>query len=234
MKLLIKFATKGRPDKFLAAMRNIESTIKGTDYSIIISIDSDDQSMIAVTEKYSWDRTQFWINAPAGKIGAINANVPLEGWDWLVNMSDDMVFVKEGWNEIMEARIKQVWGDSTDFFANFNDGYQGERLPTMSILGREYYERFFYIYAPCYKSLSCDAEAMYVAMCLKRYHYFPEVLFKHQHPANTKATKSDQLYVQNEVFQKQDTQVYFQRLNKNFYVNNPGPTPFDKYKGIRK
>jgi hypothetical protein len=234
MNLLIKYATRARPDKFLAAMRNIESTIKGTDYRIIVSIDSDDEAMIRITEKYDWNRTEFWINAPAGKVGAINANIPLTGWDWLVNMSDDMVFMTNGWNEIMEQRIKSVWGDSLDFFANFNDGYQGEKLPTMSIMGREYYERFFYIYAPCYKSLSCDAEAMYVGKLLGRYHYFPEVLFKHQHPANTKTVKSDALYAENERHQPQDTEIYFKRLNKDFYVHNCGPTPFDRFKGKRR
>lgn len=234
MHLLIKYASRSRPEKFRAAMRNILDTIKGGDWQIIVSIDSDDAAMggIALNEQYP--NTQFWINSPGGKIAAINANVPLTGWDWLVNMSDDMVFVREGWNEIMEQKIKQVWGESTDFFANFNDGYQGEKLPTMSIMGYEYYTRFFYIYAPCYKSLSCDAEAMYVAQSLGRYHYFPEVLFKHQHPANVRGLKSDSLYAQNEVFQPQDTRTYFQRLLKNFYVNVCGPTPFDRFKPLAK
>lgn len=234
MRLLIKYATRNRPAKFRAAMDNIFKTIKGVDFRIIVSIDSDDVEMIHIATNEDFRNTEFWINQPAGKIGAINANVPLSGWDWLVNMSDDMVFIKPGWDEIMIQQIKSVWGNSLDFFANFNDGYQGERLPTMSIMGREYYERFFYIYAPCYKSLSCDAEAMYVAMTLKRYHYFPEVLFKHEHPANSKAAKSDQLYVQNETWQKQDTQTYFTRLLKNFYVNACGPTPFDRFKPMAK
>lgn len=234
MRLLIKYATRQRPEKFKAAINNILSTIKGDDFKIIVSIDDDDAAMrhLAVIEHFR--NTEFWINAPAGKIAAINANVPLTCWDWLVNMSDDMEFVVNSWNEIMEQRIKAVWGDSLDFFANFNDGYQGEKLPTMSVMGREYYERFFYIYAPCYKSLSCDAEAMYVAQTLGRYHYFPEVLFKHQHPANVRGLKSDKLYAQNEVFQPQDTRTYFTRLLKNFYVNVCGPTPFDRFKPLAK
>lgn len=234
MKLLIKYATRNRPDKFRAAMNNILSTIKGDDFKILVSVDDDDKAMIQVAAESDYRNTEFWSNSPGGKIHAINANVPLSGWDWLVNMSDDMVFTTQGWNEIMETRIKQVWGNSLDFFANFNDGYQGEKLPTMSIMGREYYERFFYIYAPCYKSLSCDAEAMYVAQTLGRYHYFPEVLFKHQHPANVRGLKSDQLYVQNEVFQKQDTHTYFTRMLKNFYINVCGPTPFDRFKPLAK
>lgn len=229
MKLLLKYATRNRPQKFLAAMANIESTVQG-DYRVIVSIDSDDSEMIKLCSERSFANTQVYINDNfGGKIGAINANVPLSGWDWLVNMSDDMQFIVKGWDSIMVEKIRSVWGSSLDFFANFNDGFQGPKLATMSIMGREYYERFFYIYAPCYRSLSCDAEAMYVAMALKRYHYFPDQLYKHMHPANIKG-KSDELYALNERFAKQDAEVYFKRLNRNFYINNPGPTVFDRFK----
>lgn len=231
--LLIKYATRHRPGKFLKAMDNILSTATG-DFQIIVSIDSDDKDMITIANNSKFPNTQFYINDNfGGKIGAINANIPLSSWDWLVNMSDDMQFIVKGWDQIMVEKIRSVWGNSLDFFANFNDGFQGPKLATMSIMGREYYERFFYIYAPCYRSLSCDAEAMYVAQTLKRYHYFPDLLYKHAHPANVKGIKSDELYVANERYAKQDADIYFQRLNKNFYVHNPGPTPFDKYKGRR-
>lgn len=231
MKLLIKFATRKRPAKFQQAMGNIISTAK-TDYRIIVSIDSDDLEMRNQATIHNYPNTQFFINDNiGGKIGAINANIPLDNsWDWLVNTSDDMKFLVDGWDRIMVERIMGVWPNTLDFFANFNDGFQGPRLCTMSVMGREYYERFFYIYAPCYRSLSCDAEAYYVAQVLKRYHYFPDLLYRHEHPANVKTTKTDDLYTANETFQKQDTATYFKRLNRNFYVNNPGPTPFDRYK----
>jgi hypothetical protein len=233
MKLLIKYATRKRPALFLKAMDNILSTVTG-DFRIIVSIDSDDSEMIKLVSERSFANTQVFINDNfGGKIGAINANIPLSGWDWLVNTSDDMHFLVKGWDQIMIEQIRKVWGNSLDFFANFNDGFQGPKLATMSVMGREYYERFFYIYAPCYRSLSCDAEAFYVAQALGRYHYFPELLYKHMHPANVKGVKSDQLYIQNEVYAKQDAKIYFDRLNKNFYINNPGVTPFDRYKGRR-
>lgn len=233
MNLLLKFATRNRPDKFLKAMNNILLSIKSPDFTIIVSIDADDYDMIKIAGEKEFPHTEFWINEPAGKIAAINANIPLHGWDWLVNMSDDMSFVVNGWDEIMREKIKSVWPNSLDFFAHFNDGFQGPKLATMSVIGWEYYQRSFYIYAPCYRSLSCDAEEFYKAQVLKRYHYFPDILFRHLHPANTKAVKSDALYSQNETFQKQDTETYFKRLNKDFYVNRAGLTPFDKYKGKR-
>lgn len=231
MKLLIKYASRHRPGKFLQAMNNILTTVVDPAFQIIVSIDSDDEKMIQIANNNQFQNTQFYINDnQGGKVGAINANIPLTGWDWLVNMSDDMQFIVKGWDVRMRESIKAVWGNSTDFFANFNDGFQGPKLCTMSVIGFEYWCRTFFIYKPCYRSLSCDAEEFYVAQMLKRYHYFPELLYKHVHPANVKGVKSDELYVANELFQKQDTETYFKRLNKNFYVNNPGPTPFDRYK----
>jgi hypothetical protein len=215
-------------------MDNLLSTITGNDFQIIVSIDSDDKEMILIANTSRFPNTTFYVNDNnGGKIGAINANIPVSGWDWLVNTSDDMQFIVKGWNQIMAEKIRGVWGSSLDFFANFNDGFQGPKLCTMSIIGYEYYCRTFYIYKPCYRSLSCDAEEFYVAQTLKRYHYFPDQLYKHMHPANTKEIKSDNVYAENEVHAKDDAQVYFKRLNKDFYVNNAGVTVFDKYKGRR-
>lgn len=233
MKLLIKYATRGRPGKFLQAMDNILTTITGDDFRIIVSIDSDDKDMILIANTSKFPNTTFYVNDNyGGKIGAINANIPLSGWDWLVNMSDDMVFTVKGWNQIMAEKIRGVWGSSLDFFAHFNDGFQGPKLCTLSVIGFEYYCRTFYIYKPCYRSLSCDAEEFYVAQTLKRYHYFPDMLYQHAHPANMKVA-SDALYAENEKYAKPDAEVYFKRLNNNFYINNPGQTVFDKYKGRR-
>ena len=228
-KLLIKYPTRSRPDKFRKAIKNIQDTIQTLDYTILVTIDSDDQTMLPLMEEHWASNIIFKVIKPVSKIYAVNAEMPMTGWDWCLLMSDDMRFIKTGWDQVMIRNIKQTWGDSLDWFYHCDDGYQGIRLATMSIFGREYYERFYWIYAPCYHSLSCDAEAMYTAMILKRWKFFPEKLVAHEHPANNK-TKSDPLYAKNDSFAKQDAEVYFKRLNKDFYVHNAGPTPFDKYK----
>ena len=51
----------------------------------------------------------------------------------------------------------------TDGVLWFNDGFQGNRLNTLCILGKKYYERFNYIYHPDYISLYCDEEQTNVA-----------------------------------------------------------------------
>jgi hypothetical protein len=174
---------------------------------------------------------QIFYGPDQGKIGAINRDMEKAGdWQILVNFSDDMVFKVSGWDKILRQKVSSVWGDSTDFFAHFNDGYIGDALATMSIIGREYYERDGYIYHPSYKSFSCDAEAYYVAIARGRHHYFDDVIFKHEHPSNNKSTRNDSLYKQNAKVAGGDTQNYFRRLNNNFDLEIPGPHVWDKYK----
>jgi len=231
-RLLINYATRSRPEKFLNSLNNIYDTIQSDNYHILVKVDNDDTTMSNIVTR-EFKNVTFVIIPPVSKVFAINAAIPHSGWDWLVNMSDDMRFMKKGWDEKMRENIRNRWGESLDFFYHGNDNYQGDKLATMSIFGREYYERFFYVYAPCYKSLSCDAEAMYVAQVLGKWHYFPEVLFSHDHPANNRG-KSDALYRRNDSLHAYDKDVYFSRLNKDFYVHNAGRTPFDRFKTRRK
>lgn len=233
MNILIKYATRGRKDKFYAGLHNILDTISGKHpFLIVVSLDVDDKVMMdCIDDINTYENVQAYAGPPNGKIAAINRDVEYLNfnWDLLVNFSDDQRFVFNKWDVHLIHQIKLAWPNTTDFFAHLNDGYVGERLPTMSVMGREYYERFFYIYAPCYKSVSCDAEAYYVAMMLGRHKYFQDIIFKHEHYTNIKG-KPDETYRFNDKYADQDTRTYFKRLNKNFYVNNPGPTPFDQFK----
>ena len=218
--LLIKYATRSRPQQFIKAMRNILQTTV-TPYRIIVSCDEDDRLMnTAHMKSYVASRfktTQMFFGPRVNKVEAINRDMDKAGeWSVVVNFSDDMQFKIRAWDRMMLGKIKSVWGESTDFFAHFNDGYVGDRLPTMSIIGREYHNRDGYIYHPSYKSFSCDAEAMYVAMMRGRHHYFKDLLFKHEHPANSRLNKNDSLYKLNSGYSMHDTENYFARLKRYF------------------
>lgn len=221
--LLIKYATRGRPVWFKKAILNILSTIVTQEYKILVSADLDDTTMnsadiIAFTAQYP--KITLIHGNSKSKVEAINADMEFsENWDILVNMSDDMFFTVKGWDDIISKRTEEVWGDSLNWFAHFNDGYTKDLLPTMSIMGREYYEREGYIYHPSYRSFSCDAEAMYVAIMRGRYHYFPEVLFLHQHPANM-PKHGDNTYHINSLHTPHDTANYFERLKYYFHEPN--------------
>lgn len=217
--ILIKYATRSRPALFTRRMENIRSTLIHTPYKVLVSMDNDDHTMsksyaISVEKEFN---CKVIVGTSKSKIDAINRDMDVSGeWDILVNMSDDMEFKVIGWDAILLKDIKDTWGDSTDFFAHYNDGYVKHKLPTMTIMGREYYNRFAYIYHPDYKSFSCDAEQMYVAMMLGRYKYFNKILFMHEHPTNNRTVKNDHLYARNAIYGDEDAATYFKRMKNNF------------------
>lgn len=237
MKILIKYATRGRSEWFKKAITNIIETIGNVEFKILVSADIDDPDM-ANDRIIHFCNSYKYINLIFGnshsKIHAINRDMEHSGdWDILINMSDDMFFTTPRWGQYLIQCIQNRWGNSLDFFAHFNDGYAGEALATMSIIGLDYFKRDGYIYYPEYKSFSCDAEAYYVAILRGCHHYFPNPFFLHQHPANSKIPY-DETYRKNSLATAHDTELYFKRLNMNFgeTVNSGEATPFDKFKTI--
>lgn len=226
--LLIKYATRGRWRLFTEAIDNIYATIGTNQFKITVSADNDDVEMNneeirEICKRYH--NVELHYGDHKSKVEAINADFnPQTAWWWCVNMSDDMRFVKPYWDTLMLRQICEEWGGDSDFFAHFNDGYVGDRLPTMNICGRKYYDRDGYIYNSGYKAVSCDAENMFVAMMRGKYKYFDEVYFNHIHPANTKEP-SDYIYRRNDQYGKADTEFYFERLRNKFGISNPVMIP---------
>jgi len=108
----------------------------------------------------------------------------VQDWDILINFSDDMLFIKKGFDQIIIDAMKEHFPD-TDGVLHFHDGHKyGAQLMTMSIMGKKYYDRFHYIYHPDYISLWSDNEAMDVAKLLGKYKYMGDqnIIFNHNHP----------------------------------------------------
>jgi hypothetical protein len=237
MDFLFKFATRGRAAKFISCIDNIKSLLSGRhNYSILVTLDEDDPDFSNYQKEYGKirDKTNIYfanVKESQGKVYAINYGVNefTENWDCLVNYSDDMVFIVRGWDDILHRDIQNIFGNSSDWFAHYNDGYTAEKLPTMSIMGKDYYDRFKYIYHPLYKSFSCDAEAMYVSMMLGKHRYFSRMLFKHLHYSNIQE-KIDSTYMKNDEAFTYDTDIYFKRMNDNFDITNPICVPFENEK----
>ena len=131
-------------------------------------------------------------------------------------MSDDMVCQVAGWDEVIRSAMEKYFPD-LDGMLWFNDGYQ-DRISTLTIWGRKYYDRFGYIYHSDYSSLFCDEEQTQVAKRLGKLKYFDSVLFKHEHCINNQAVRRDKLYDRNERYYRMDEKVYKQRESNNFYL----------------
>lgn len=234
MNILINFATRSRPTQFSRVMNRLQRLTSGK-LTVLLKVDTDDKSMNSRGVQQYLRKFKhpviFSVGDRVSKIHAINRDIDKAGeWDVLVNISDDMTPILHRWDEVMKRMIQATWLN-TDFFAHFSDGHVKERLCTLSILGREYYERDKYVYYPGYKSFSCDAEAMYVAMMRGRHEYFSQTLFIHDHPANSRLNKNDGLYRENSKFSDADTKLYFERLNQYFFVPEEERccVPFQQY-----
>ena len=182
MRILYKYTTRSRRSNFLRGYDSILNKIANReDYHILISVDKDDQSMFplpVLDGNYT-----FVVGNSKNKIDAINRDLNEFDYDWdiLINMSDDMIFTKKGFDDIIRA---EFYNDFNQYL-HFNDGNQKSNVCTMHIVGREYYDRFNYIYHPDYISLWCDVENDIVAKQLGCYKYMGDniKLFRHLHPA---------------------------------------------------
>ena len=182
MKILFKYTSRSRRSNFLRGYDSILDKIANKeDYHILISVDKDDQSMYPLPV-LDGNHT-FVVGNSKNKIDAINRDINEFDYDFdiLINMSDDMIFTKKGFDDIIRA---EFYNDFNQYI-HFNDGNQKSNVCTMHIVGRDYYNRFKYIYHPDYISLWCDVENDIVAKQLGCYKYMGDnlKLFRHLHPA---------------------------------------------------
>ena len=219
MRLLIKFPTRNRPTKFLKTLDTYLRFLDDKTTPFIITCDNDDDSM---KDDYindylaMHDNIKVCFGDNVNKIAAVNADLQGVDFDIVLLASDDMIPVVKGFDTIIKNKMVQFYPD-TDGILFFNDGYQGDKLNTLCILGKKYYDRFGYIYYPEYKSGYCDDEFMQVGYKLKKQTYLDEVIIKHQHPV-WGFGEQDIIHYMNSVNQQHDSTLFEQRKAINFEI----------------
>ena len=218
MHIHYNFATRSRPEKMAAAFATIVAHSYKSRYTVGLTIDDDDTATLNSNEladllKYPY----VYVNGGTSKNKVHAINRGMEGWqgDIVVNMSDDMRFLKPAF----DIDIINAFEGNLDRFIHFPDGRVNHLLPTMSIMGRTYYDRFGYIYHPQYESLWCDNEAMDVAKRLGCYKYVDKRLFDHYHPAWT-GEPVDALLNHTQSFFRADEITYIRRSKAGYPTNN--------------
>lgn len=222
MKILYKFPSRERPFKLFAAIENIQSLSVSDEYLIHITMDKDDTltwngsttSSLAGRKNIEWNA-----GVSTGKIDAINRDMDKIAypWDICVVMSDDMVFLKKGFDEIIRNAFKTHFPD-LDGYVHFHDGPYGKMLSGLNIQGRKFYERFGFLYNPAYISLWCDNEIVSVSKILGKYVYMNDniKIVEHRHPAHIKGLESDDLLKKTESYYRIDEKTYNERKARNF------------------
>lgn len=222
MKILVNFASRSRPEKFFKCLDNLREKSVG-EYTVVGTFDLDDQAMNNDEVKNRFKEYPELIpifGESKSKVDAINKNVNrIHDWDIVVNFSDDQLMVKQGWDDEIRRAFDKHGLDTIIHWPD-NCPYR-ERLISMSIMGREYYDRFGYIYNPEYISLWCDNEAKDVAEILGCYRYMggaqhDNILYHHIHPAHIKGLEYDDLLRKTESFYRVDEETYKRRKARNF------------------
>lgn len=230
MKLLLKYASRQRPELFKIILKKWRDYLSGKhDYQFLISLDTNDTTMnnpeiIAFLDQQ--EKTIYRYGNSKSKIEAINADMDcVEDFSTLVVVSDDMLPVMRGYDHIILSKMKEFFSDTFGVL-HFNDGRVGQVLNTLSIMGKKMYDYYGYIYHPDFSSLWCDNEFQDTSVATGRVKYFEDVIITHQW---INITGRDPLHMKNESFYELDKKVFEARKAKGF----PKTSILDEYPNLK-
>jgi hypothetical protein len=207
MNILIKYPSRGRPERFFEGLNSIVDNIAdANNYHVSLTLDLDDPTMNnkEVVERInSYQNVSIQWGLSDSKIHAVNRDLP-EWGDIILVESDDFRFTFWGFDQIIRQQFED--GDF-DKLIHIPDTQAKHHLATMYIAGRTFYNRFGFIYDPRFKSLWCDNLIMDISKHLGKYHYvdIPGVIL-HLNPAY--GGHRDELFDLQQSFWNEDEATY--------------------------
>lgn len=219
-KLLIKIPTRSRSEQFFNTLDLYYRKLSGEiPYWFLITCDLDDPTMncAEVKERFAhYPNLTVQFSRNETKIEAYNRDIEkyVDWFDILLVTSDDMEPVAQGYDKIIADQMLAHFPDF-DGVLNFHDGYVGEILNTLPVIGKKYYERFGYAYHPAYHALWCDNELTVVSRMLGKEAVINQIIIRHNHPLYRSAS-FDALLTRNESFYYTDQAIYEQRRARCF------------------
>ena len=206
MKLLVQFPTLSRQFKFLQCLSKYVNMASGLhEITFNINCDHNDPTMnnseakkkitdifLHQTQKQNLAKYNVHFDKGTSKISAINDHIEPDLYDIIICASDDMIPQVDGWDEDIAKAMKEHY-PNLDGCVHFNDGYTNGKLITFSILGRELYKHFGYIYHPDYKSLYCDNEFTQEVIRMDKVQYIDKIIIKHEHYGEQENSNSGDL-----------------------------------------
>ena len=219
MRILLKCPTRSRPQRVLKTLATYLRYAARPDLlGVAVSCDVDDPTMSNTNElrallaPCAWSRIFYSPNR--SKIEACNANMSEIDWDWdiVVLVSDDMVPQVRGYDDVIRTQMMNRFPDRNGVLW-FNDGAQGNKLNTLCIYGRTFYDQRGVIYDPIYKSLFCDTELTDHCRTIlaDRCAYSPSCIIRHEHPGTGYGQYMDALYDRNQKYWNEDMYTYIRR-----------------------
>ncbi len=226
MKILVKFPSRERPDRFQNTLQQMMHLSVDKDIKYLITLDRNDPTVnqyVNIIKELS--NCRFIIGDSFGKIHAINRDMnQVSDYDILILASDDMVPIVQGWDNIIREEMQLHFFPTPEEKYNlsegviwYDDGYKSN-INMMPIMTKAAYDRFGYIYHPAYVSLFCDNEMTEVWSALNCQIKRDLCLFQHQHYARSSQWHHtiDPLMRRNESYFMQDRKTYNTRKALNF------------------
>jgi len=187
-KLLIKIPTFGRPSTFFKTLDSfIEKSSGWHNLTIVVSANEKDKTMNNddVLQKIKqYPNVHLFFGNHKNKIEAYNADIEKFDFDILVLASDDMIPIQNKYDKTIFTEMEKA-------FPNFDgvlwfDTGDSQITDTLSILGKNYYDRFQYAYNSSYHGYYCDDEFTQIAFKLGRLKRIRRKLIEHKisHPSN--------------------------------------------------
>ena len=217
--ILVKLTTRERTRQAIICLTACHTLAKDPSaIKYLISLDIDDPTAnheFIETLRATVPNPMIVFGSSNNKIHAINRDINefKEHWDILVNLSDDQICQVKDWDEDVRNNMPNDLNASLWF----HDGLQN-RINTMEIVGRAYFQRTGKIYDDSYKSFYCDEESTMVAKKLGKLIRSDKTLFLHDHPVGNIYKSEDQLYIKNQASWDEDKANFLMRWQYNFYV----------------
>jgi hypothetical protein len=216
MNILIKFPSRGRPDKFKDTLsKYIEQQSKKHTLNFICSFDIDDETMNSENIKEYLNNqlnVKYYYGQSSNKIEAINRDMNMANdYDILILAADDLFPIVDGYDDIIVQDMIKYYPDNDGTLHYMNPNWE-ERLDIGCIMTKKYYSRFNFIYNPLYQTIYCDNEYMEIAKILNKHKYIPKQIFAHHYITN------DNTAIRNNMFNAEDEALYNQRKNNNYFL----------------
>lgn len=194
---------------------NIQDMSESDNYFVFAKLDDNDPEIEAYKKRlHEYPELIVEFGKSDGKIHAINRGLEkMPHFDIICCHSDDMKFIEWGFDGIIREHC------TPNTYLHFPDGHANERLCTYSIMSRDYFEKFGYIYCPEYKSVYADNEQMEVAKISGSYKFVNKHILRHEHPAWGYGIADDLLRrtEASDVY-NEDRNTYHRRKQNNFYL----------------
>lgn len=223
MKLVIKFPTRSRPEKFKKVLTDYITFLSGdNEVRFVVTCDEDDSTMNN-PEMIAWLEEQkqnvdldYFFGDHKTKVEACNANMENETGDVLLVVSDDMFPASLNYDAIIADGFQRTF-PNYDGAIKFSDGLREDQLMTLPCIGWKLYEAIGHIYHPDYTSVCCDNEQTRLCAMLGKLAVADICIAKHVWVPGSHEN-ADELHQRNESFYEKDTKVLEERAKKQFDI----------------